>query len=68
MAKAKKIALLLAGGMFLLSTVLWAETATIMSEGREVRVVRRCTLETPTLQPLGDDPTHCHACLLRQQA
>ena len=45
-----------------------AETATIMSEGREVRVVRRCTLETPTLQLLGDDPTHCHACLLRQQA
>ncbi len=44
-----------------------ADTATIMSEGREVRVVRRCVCETPTLQPLPDDPTHSHACLLRQQ-
>ena len=44
-----------------------ADTATIMSEGREVRVVRRCICKTPTLQPLPADPTHSHACLLRQQ-
>ncbi len=44
-----------------------ADTATIMSEGREVRVVRRCVCETPTLQPSSSDPTHSHACMLRQQ-
>jgi len=44
-----------------------ADTATIMSEGREVRVVRRCICETPTLQPSASDPTHSHACMLRQQ-
>ena len=35
------------------------------SDGRSVSVIRRCTQETPTLRPLGDDATHCHACLLR---
>ena len=43
-----------------------SETETITSDGQGVRVVARCTRETPTLQPTSEDPTHCHACLLRQ--
>ncbi len=39
------------------------ETQTILSEGDEVRVVRRCTIETPQLTPAGDSADHCHACL-----
>jgi len=42
------------------------ETETIMSEGRPVRVVGRCVRECPELKSVPDDPTHCHACLLRQ--
>jgi oligopeptide/dipeptide ABC transporter ATP-binding protein len=42
-----------------------ADTTEIESLGRSVRVVRRCVQEIPSLQPLADDPTHCHACLLR---
>jgi len=41
------------------------ETAVISCQGRCVRVVGRCTRETPALEPLPDDPAHCHACLLR---
>ena len=44
-----------------------SETATITSQGRPVRVVRRCTCEAPALRPLGDDPDHCHACILRAE-
>jgi oligopeptide/dipeptide ABC transporter ATP-binding protein len=43
-----------------------AETQTIVSEGRNVLVAKRCLRELPALQGLPDDPTHCHACLLRQ--
>ena len=42
------------------------ETAEITSEGEPVRIVRRCMTEAPALTPLPDDPTHRHACLLRQ--
>ena len=38
----------------------------ISSEGEPVRVVRRCVEECPELRPTEEDPTHCHACLLRQ--
>ena len=44
-----------------------AETSVIESEGQSVRVVRRCIVEGPQLRPTPEDPTHCHACLLRQQ-
>ena len=43
-----------------------SETATILSEGEPLRVVKRCTCEAPELKPTPGDPTHCHACLLRQ--
>ena len=43
-----------------------SETTTIISEGEEVRIVKRCTRETPELKPTSDAPSHCHACLLRQ--
>ncbi|HUU59816.1 MAG TPA: oligopeptide/dipeptide ABC transporter ATP-binding protein [Phycisphaerae bacterium] len=42
-----------------------SETATILSEGESVRVVARCTHETPVFAPAPDDPAHHHACLLR---
>ena len=45
-----------------------ADTVQIDSQGRRVRVMRRCTVETPQLRPLADDPSHCHACLLRPAA
>ncbi|NLF31636.1 MAG: ATP-binding cassette domain-containing protein [Planctomycetes bacterium] len=43
-----------------------AQTVAIDSEGQPVRIMRRCTEHRPTLQPLGGDPTHRHACLLKQ--
>ncbi len=42
-----------------------SETTIIESQDQTVRVVARCTRETPTLEPLPDAPTHRHACLLR---
>jgi oligopeptide transport system ATP-binding protein len=42
-----------------------AMTANIQSEGRDVRVVARCTRETPSLEPLADDPGHLHACMMQ---
>jgi oligopeptide/dipeptide ABC transporter ATP-binding protein len=44
-----------------------ADTVAIASEGDVVRIVSRCMAETPELKPTADDPTHCHACLLRQE-
>ncbi|MBN1556053.1 MAG: ATP-binding cassette domain-containing protein [Phycisphaerae bacterium] len=43
-----------------------AETSEIRIEGKTHRVVKRCTCEIPTLKPTTKDPTHQHACLLRQ--
>ena len=43
------------------------QTVEIQSEGRCLRIVRRCAEETPKLLPAGDDPSHCHSCTLRQQ-
>jgi oligopeptide transport system ATP-binding protein len=43
------------------------QTATIVSGGQSLRIVRRCRSETPELLPAGDEPTHFHACLLRQR-
>ena len=43
-----------------------SETATILSEDRRIRVMLRCVSQTPELQPVPEDPTHLHACLLRQ--
>ena len=43
-----------------------SETSVIESEGQPLRVVSRCTTEEPHLRPTPEDPTHCHACLLRQ--
>ncbi len=45
-----------------------ADTVTIDSDGTPVRIMRRCTEQRPTLQPLADDPAHRHACLLKQAA
>jgi oligopeptide/dipeptide ABC transporter ATP-binding protein len=42
------------------------ETVEIHSEGQNVRVMRPCAERLPELAPLGDDPAHAHACLLRQ--
>ena len=46
-----------------------AETALVAdqveNDGTPVRIIRRCTQERPTLQPVADDPTHRHACLLK---
>ena len=42
------------------------ETAEIVSQGQPVKVMRRCMQETPQLLPMPEDPTHCHACLMRQ--
>lgn len=39
------------------------ETTTVMSDGKQVRIVKRCTTETPQLKTIK--ATHCHACLLR---
>jgi oligopeptide/dipeptide ABC transporter ATP-binding protein len=44
-----------------------ADTAAILSEGQEVRIVHRCTTHTPLLLPMREDPAHCHACLMRQE-
>ncbi len=43
------------------------ETQPILSDGQPVRVVKRCTVETPTLKPLPENPNHTHSCLLRHQ-
>ena len=43
-----------------------SQRTTIVSEGENVDVVKRCTSETPHLKPLPDDPAHLHACLLKQ--
>jgi len=43
-----------------------AETCEVGVEGDVYRVVKRCTREIPALQPTKDDPSHRHACLLRQ--
>ena len=43
-----------------------AETTTIECEGQRVRIAARCTRQLCQLRPVNDDPTHCHACLLRQ--
>ncbi len=42
------------------------ETREIVTLGESVRVVRRCVEQTPALQEVPGDETHCHACLLRQ--
>jgi len=42
-----------------------ANTTEIESVGRAVRIMRRCTAEVPSLQPLEGDSTHYHACLMR---
>ncbi len=43
-----------------------AETCEVGVEGDVYRVVKRCTCEIPALAPAQDDPSHLHACLLRQ--
>ncbi len=42
------------------------QTATILSEDQPVRVVKRCTHESPCLMAVPGWDTHKHACLLRQ--
>jgi oligopeptide transport system ATP-binding protein len=44
-----------------------AQTTLITHQGESVRVVTRCTCEEPLLLPTADDPSHLHACLLRQE-
>ncbi len=41
------------------------KTKNIISQGNEIPVARRCTMECPQLTPLPDSPSHTHACLLR---
>ena len=43
-----------------------SETAVIRTGGEEVRIVARCCREIPGLMPVGSDPGHVHACLMRQ--
>ena len=43
-----------------------SDTATILSDGSPVRIVKRCTTEIPHLKPNTEDPTHLNACLLCQ--
>ena len=38
----------------------------IHGDGEPVKVARQCLEQRPELRPTGDDPAHCHACLLRQ--
>jgi len=45
-----------------------ADTTTISSEGRQVRVVTRCMVESPELTPISPGSTHCHACLMARGA
>jgi len=42
-----------------------SHTTNIRSQAETHRVVTRCMTETPTLEPIPDDPGHHHACLLR---
>ena len=42
-----------------------SEVHTILSEGQNVRVVRRCVFESARLEPTPDSPGHLHACTLR---
>ena len=44
-----------------------SQTATILSENESIRVVKQCVRDTPALLPARDEPTHKHACLLRQE-
>ena len=43
-----------------------SETTTVLAEGAAHRIVARCACEAPALAGLPGDPTHRHACLLRQ--
>ena len=38
----------------------------LLSEGRTVSVIRRCAEQIPQLKSVKTDPSHLHACLLRQ--
>jgi len=40
------------------------QTAIIVSDGAEVRIVARCARQTPSLEKLRDDPSHLHACMM----
>jgi len=42
------------------------QTASIISDGRATKVVKRCTCEVPQLKSRADDAGHKHACLLRE--
>ncbi len=42
------------------------ETCEIPDEIGKVRIVKRCACERPELLPLPENPTHRHACLLKQ--
>lgn len=44
-----------------------AQTTRISVGGEDVRVVRRCVTEDPSLCPARNTPDHLHACLLRQE-
>ncbi len=43
------------------------QTDTILSEGRELRIVSRCKTEQPKLMAVAGNREHMHACLLRQE-
>jgi oligopeptide/dipeptide ABC transporter ATP-binding protein len=45
-----------------------AETMEITMRGKTVRVCRACVEQTPQLLPSGSDPSHKHACTLKQGA
>jgi len=42
------------------------ETAMVFGDGRREKICRRCLCEQPRLAAMPDDPTHQHACLMRQ--
>jgi len=42
-----------------------SQTASVQFQDTGCRVVARCTRQIPQLEPIPDDPTHLHACLMR---
>ncbi len=42
------------------------EVCEITVQGAPAVVMRRCVEDVPSLQPMPDKPTHCHACHLRR--
>ena len=42
-----------------------SETVTIPGQDGDIRIVKQCTRQRPTLQPAASDPSHLQACMMR---